>query len=146
MTFTSASFGELSAQTVYRICQLRMAVFVVEQACVYQDLDDRDLEPATRHLSYVVDDGVVAAYLRVLAEPTGEARIGRVCVALAYRSSGLAGELMRRAHEQAGDRVVELHAQAYLRGWYERLGYGVIGAEFLDDGIPHVPMRRTPGQ
>jgi len=139
----SASFAELSAETAYRIWQLRTAVFVVEQACAYQELDGRDLEPGTRHL-WVPDGENVVAYLRVLVESDTVARVGRVCVAAPGRSRGLARRLVLAAHAQLGQRVVVLDAQSYLAVWYEGLGYEVAGPEFVEDGIPHVPMRRTP--
>ena len=137
-----AGFAELDARTAYLLWQLREAVFVVEQLCPYPELDGRDLEPATRHvwLSY---DGKPIAYLRVLDDGP-EARIGRVCVAAGHRGRGVAGRLMRAALEVVGDRPSRLSAQSYLVGWYERLGYAADGPEFLEDGIPHVPMAR-PG-
>ncbi len=139
----SASFAELSAETAYRIWQLRTAVFVVEQACAYQELDGRDLEPGTCHL-WVPDGESVVAYLRVLVESDTVARVGRVCVAAPARSRGLARRLVQAAHAQLGQRVVVLDAQSYLALWYGALGYEVAGPEFIEDGIPHVPMRRTP--
>lgn len=139
----SASFAELPAETAYRIWQLRTAVFVVEQACAYQELDGRDLEPGTRHL-WVEDGAEVVAYLRVLVETGTVARVGRVCVAASTRSQGLARRLVKAAQVEIGDRVSILHAQSYLTRWYEALGYEVAGPEFVEDGIPHVPMRRTP--
>ncbi len=137
-----AAFAELNPQTAYRIWQLRTAVFVVEQQCPYQELDGRDLESSTRHL-WVEDAGAVVAYLRILSEPDGVARIGRVCVAAPARSRGLARRLMEAAREEIGSRQCVLAAQSYLVGWYEVLGFEVAGEVFLDDGIPHVPMRRT---
>jgi len=139
----TASFGELSAETAYKIWQLRTAVFVVEQACPYQELDGRDLEPGTRHL-WVQDGTEVVACLRVLSEPGDVARIGRVCVAAPARARGLARRLVEAAHLETGERVAVLDAQSHLASWYEAFGYQVAGAQFIEDGIPHVPMRRTP--
>jgi ElaA protein len=134
-----AAFDELDARTAYLLWQLRESVFVVEQSCAYQELDGRDLEPGTRHV-WVERDGAPVAYLRVLEDP--ELRIGRVLVAQDHRGEGLAGRLMEAALELVGTRESQLHAQAYLAGWYERFGYEQTGPEFLDDGIPHVPMVR----
>jgi ElaA protein len=146
----SRSFSELEPETAYRLWKLRADVFVVEQACAYPDLDGRDLEPGTRHV-YASDGGDRPAssdgpvgYLRVLEEPDGTARIGRVCVASSHRSFGVARSLMERAIADIGARVSVLDAQSHLQAWYEHLGYVATGPEFLDDGIPHVPMRRTP--
>jgi len=139
----SRTFGELDTGTAYGLWRLRADVFVVEQACVYPDLDGRDLEPTTRHV-FAADEHGPTAYLRILTEPDGTARIGRVCVAATHRSAGLAGRLMSAAIEEIGPRVSVLGAQAYLQGWYERFGYVVDGPEYDEDGILHVPMRRTP--
>jgi ElaA protein len=136
-----ATFADLAAATAYRLWRLRVDVFVVEQQCAYPDLDGRDLEPTTRHV-WVERHGAPVAYLRVLDEPEG-CRIGRVCVAAHARGAGLADALMRRALEEVGARRCVLHAQAHLAGWYGRLGFAVTGPEFLDDGIPHVPMERA---
>ena len=136
----TASFEELDARTGYLLWRLRSAVFVVEQACAYLDLDGRDLEPATRHL-WLEADGAPVAYLRVLDD--GDcARIGRVATAGEHRGRGLADRLMRAALDLVGDRPCVLDAQTYLAGYYARLGFTATGPEFLDDGIPHLPMRR----
>lgn len=137
-----AGFGDLDAETAYRIWKLRVDVFVVEQACPYPELDGHDPDADTRHLWVDGDNGPVG-YLRILDE--GDvARIGRVCVAAPNRGDGLAGRLMEAALAEIGPRESVLNAQVYLAGWYERFGYVASGPEFLDDGIPHVPMRRAP--
>jgi len=136
-----ASFEELGARTAYLLWQLRAQVFVVEQRCPYLDLDGRDLEPATRHL-WVAEAGTPVGYLRVLRDQEGAARIGRVVVAGSHRGRGVAERLMTAALEVVGDGPCVLDAQTYLAGWYARLGFAQTGEEFLDDGIPHVPMRR----
>ena len=138
-----AAFDDLDVGTAYDLWRLRQDVFVVEQACLYHDLDGRDREPGSRHV-WVEDDGVPVGYLRVLADP-GQARIGRVVVARSHRGRGLAERLVRAAIDLVGDGPSVLDAQSYLVGWYERLGYVATGPEFLDDGIPHVPMRRAGG-
>jgi ElaA protein len=135
-----AAFDDLDGRTAYSLWQLRESVFVVEQECPYAELDGRDLETGTRHL-WVADDGRPVAYLRLLEESDGF-RIGRVLVAASHRGRGLAEALMRRALDLVGDRPSRLDAQSYLAQWYARFGYAVTGPEFLDDGIPHVPMRR----
>jgi len=135
-----AAFARLDAETAYRLWKLRVDVFVVEQECAYPELDGRDLEATTRHV-WVERDGAPVAYLRVLDEPDG-CRIGRVCVAAHARGVGLADALMRRALDEVGARRCVLDAQAHLAGWYGRWGFSVTGPEFLDDGIPHVPMER----
>ncbi|MGZ4436463.1 MAG: GNAT family N-acetyltransferase [Nocardioides sp.] len=136
-----AGFEELDARTAYLLWQLRESVFVVEQACPYPELDGRDLEPGTRHV-WVELAGSPVAYLRVLDDGDA-ARIGRVLVAPEHRGRRLAEVLMARAHEVVGDRTARLDAQSYLEGWYARFGYARDGDEFVEDGIPHVPMVRA---
>lgn len=138
-TIRCAAFADLPAATAYRLLALRQEVFVVEQDCPYLDLDGRDLEPDARHL-WVEDSGVPVAYLRVLADP-GALRVGRVVTAPSARGRGLAAALVRRAVAGAGDRDVVLDAQSHLVAWYAGLGFAPDGPEFLEDGIPHRPMR-----
>jgi ElaA protein len=138
-----AGFAELTPATLYELLRLRVDVFVVEQECPYPELDGRDTEPGTRHV-WVAEGGPPLAYLRVLAEPDGAARIGRVCVARAARARGLATELMAAALQLVGPRPCVLDAQSYLTGFYTGLGFTPTGPEYLDDGIPHVPMTRPP--
>lgn len=138
-----ASPAELDVATVYALLRLRVDVFVVEQRCAYAELDGRDLDPGTLHLWLSGDDGDVAAYVRVLGDADGSARIGRVCTAVAHRGAGLAERLVRAALDQVGGRPVVLDAQAHLEGWYARLGFVRSGDPFVEDGIPHVPMRRA---
>jgi ElaA protein len=142
-----AAFDELDSRTAYLLWQLRERVFVVEQECPYLDLDGRDLEPGTRHL-WAEEDGRPVAYLRVLeddgdAEGTEDAeglRIGRVLVDDGRRGRGLAKGLMEAALDVVGGRPCRLDAQSYLVEWYRDLGFEPCGEEFVEDGIPHVPM------
>lgn len=136
----AAGFGDLDTRTGYLLWQLRCRVFVVEQECPYLDLDGRDQEPGTRHL-WLEHHGAPVACLRLLDD--GDcARVGRVAVAEEHRGRGLATRLMQGALDLVGARPCVLDAQSYLTGFYGRLGFTATGPEFLDDGIPHVPMRR----
>jgi len=152
----------LAPRTLYRILRLRCEVFVVEQACPYLDLDGRDLEPSTIHVWADPDPAAptVAAALRVVRDQAavrdpavrdraarGQAavRVGRVATAAAWRRRGLASALVDHALGLAGPAPVVLDAQAHLVEWYRRWGFEPAGAGFLEDGIPHVPMRRPPG-
>lgn len=145
MTLASraAAFGELDAATLYALLRLRVDVFVVEQRCAYPELDGRDTEPGTVH-HWIADGDEVAACLRVLEEPDGAARIGRVAVARHARGAGLAGRLLAAALAELEGRRCMLDAQRHLTGLYERFGFSPCGPEFVEDGIPHVPMRRDP--
>ncbi|MDP3967769.1 MAG: GNAT family N-acetyltransferase [Nocardioides sp.] len=140
-----ASLAALDAATAYAIWRLRSEVFVVEQDCVYLDLDGRDAEPTTLHWWVPGGSpGQVAAYLRVLAtDEPGEARIGRVVTAPLRRGEGLAGALVAASVADLvarGATRVTIDAQSHLEGWYGGFGFRRTGAEFLEDGIPHVPM------
>ena len=136
-----AAFDELTPATLYALLRLRVDVFVVEQRCAYPELDGRDTEAGTRHL-WTNRDGVPVGYLRILAEPDGGARIGRVCVAPSERGSGLGRRLIAAALDRLGGRPCVLDAQAHLTGFYGSLGFTATGPEYVEDGIAHVPMRR----
>jgi len=138
-----AAGDQLDPETLYGLLRLRIDVFVVEQACPWQDLDGRDLDPSTRHFWFAPAGhrGQPIGCLRLLREPRGW-RIGRVCVARQARGRGLAGALIRTALDEVGDRPCTLDAQSYLVGYYESFGFVVSGEEFVEDGIPHLPMRR----
>ncbi|UER54107.1 GNAT family N-acetyltransferase [Kineosporiaceae bacterium SCSIO 59966] len=139
-----AAWSELDPSTLHAIVRLRVDVFVVEQQCPYPELDGRDVEAGTEHV-WIADDGLaVASYLRVLAEPDDVRRVGRVVTHPAMRGRGLAEVLVRDVLARHDERPVVLDAQAHLTGWYARFGFTATGPEFLEDGIPHVPMRRDP--
>lgn len=137
-------FAELNPDELYAILQLRVDVFVVEQHCAYPELDGRDRERATRHVWYARGDQVLA-YIRTLVEPGGGSSIGRVVTAPQVRGQGLARQLIDYALEELElGRPIQLSAQAHLADWYARSGFVVVGDEYLEDGIPHVPMQWIP--
>ncbi|WFE30837.1 GNAT family N-acetyltransferase [Solwaraspora sp. WMMD791] len=171
MTSHVAHTAELDPVTLYQLLKLRVDVFVVEQECAYPELDGRDVEPQTLQL-WLARAGAVIACLRLLtepdastaepdpspaepdastAEPHGTAgggrvrRIGRVAVAAHERGRGHGGRLIEAALAIAGDQPCVLDAQAHLTALYARHGFVVAGPEYVEDGIPHVPMRRPPG-
>jgi ElaA protein len=135
-----ASGTEIGATDLYATLVLRSQVFVVEQACAYLDPDGRDVEPGTTHLWLTTADGAVAAYARVLTEPTGLHRIGRVVTDPAHRGRRLSGRLLDEAIAIC-TRPVLLDAQSHLTALYERHGFEPHGPEYVEDGIPHTPMR-----
>lgn len=139
MKIRDRPFSRLSTVELYAILRLRVDVFVVEQECAYPELDDRDQESGTRHIS-IEDDAGVRAYLRVLDDDDVR-RIGRVVTRPDARSDGLARALVDHVVENTDGPWV-LDAQSYLVGWYRDRGFTVDGEEFVEDGIPHVPMRR----
>ncbi len=138
----TARFTELDTTTLYALLRLRVDVFVVEQACPYPELDGRDLEPSTLHC-WIEEDGAPVAGLRILREPDGTVRIGRVVTAMSARHRGLAATLIRHAVDLTAGAPVVLGGQRYLVDWYRSLGFDVDGPDYLEDGIPHVPMRLT---
>jgi ElaA protein len=141
-------FGELSATELYALLQLRAEVFVVEQACVFQDIDGRD-DQALHLLGEAPDDAgrtQLLAYARLLPAGTTfpEASIGRVVTASSTRGSGLGHTLMQQAiqvlHQTWGPQAIRIGAQAHLQAFYARLGFEPEGAIYLEDGIDHIEM------
>jgi ElaA protein len=137
-----APFAELTPFEVYGLCRLRVDVFVVEQECPYPELDGRDTEPATVHL-WFESEGEVAATIRLLDDGANRV-IGRVATAAAFRGQGLAARLIEEGIGLCAGAPITLGAQAHLEGWYERFGFRRSGPGYVEDGIPHVPMRREP--
>lgn len=134
-----AAFSDLSADQLYAILALRSEIFVVEQDCVYQDLDGRDREPGARHL-WLEENGQVLAALRLLQESSGH-RIGRLVTARHARGRGLAAQLIRQALASSEGPWI-LSGQRHLERWYEGFGFCRQGEDYLEDGIPHVSMLR----
>ncbi len=136
-------FTELAPLALYRLLQLRQDVFVIEQACFYRDLDDRDQE-AVHMLCW--EGGRLVAAQRCL--PPGasfrESAIGRVAVAREARGRGLGRELARRGIALNLSRWpgsgIRINAQSYLRQFYAELGFEPVGEEYEEDGIPHLEM------
>jgi ElaA protein len=144
----SRRFDQLTVREFHDIARLRSEVFVVEQECVYLDLDGRDT--AAEH-HWIEVDGTIACYARTLGEAPNEpeagpsvVRIGRVVTPRSRRGSGLAASLIEHLVARHGAGAIVLDAQSHLADWYARFGFDVTGAEYLEDGIPHVPMRRPP--
>ena len=139
----TARFADLTPAELYGLLRLRVDVFVVEQECPYPELDGRDAEPTTLHLWFAGEDGAVLSTIRVL-ENGADRAIGRVATAVGARGRGLSAQLVRRGIELCEGRTIDIGAQAYLETWYERFGFRRSGPDYLEDGIPHLPMR-LPG-
>ncbi|MBS1693917.1 MAG: GNAT family N-acetyltransferase [Actinobacteria bacterium] len=140
---------DVDAETLYQLLKLRIEVFVVEQATPYPELDGRDLLAETRHFWLEGDDGEVISTLRLMEEHAGGEktfRIGRVCTKRSARGQGHAARLLQSALAEVGNYPCRIDAQTYLTEMYERHGFLRDGDEFLDDGIPHVPMLRAGSQ
>nr|WP_309224220.1 MULTISPECIES: GNAT family N-acetyltransferase [unclassified Mycobacteroides] len=138
--------ADLDTETLYGLLRLRADAFIVGQNCAYQDLDGRDLEPETRHFWIKNENNDVVSGLRLLADPgVSGFWIGRVCTAVEERGRGHAARLVRAVLAEIGGARCRLNAQAHLAGMYGKLGFVVAGDEFLEDGIPHVPMTWVAG-
>lgn len=141
MEFSAKAFSELTADELFEIYALRVSVFVVEQNCPYQEVDEHDRY--SMHLT-LRENGKIVAYLRVLPRNSvfEDVSIGRVIAV--KRRCGLGTEIVRRGIETAktvfGAEHITIEAQTYARGLYEKLGFVQTSEEFLEDGIPHIRM------
>ena len=135
-------FNELSTAEFHDIIQLRLAVFVVEQDCVYQDLDGKDR--TALHIIGRNEEDVIVATARILHENSKKVIIGRVVVEKKFRKYGLGKELMKQSISDIirlyGNIQINIAAQKYLLNFYSSLGFVSSGKEYLEDGIPHVEM------
>lgn len=143
LQWTCRKFDALSVHELYKVLRLRSEVFVVEQACVFLDMDDKDQD--SYHLMGT-DNGAIVAYTRLV--PPGliydVASIGRVVTAPAARRTGAGRELMRQsiaqAYELFGKGKIKIGAQLYLKTFYESFGFRQVSDMYLEDGIPHIYM------
>lgn len=134
---------DIDLSTLYKLFQLRIEVFVVEQSCPYAELDGRDLDSDTRHL-WLEEDGEIISTLRLIEEHDGgkSFRIGRLCTERSRRGQGHTSRLLQTALADVGSSLCKIHAQTYLVDMYAKHGFVVNGDEYLLDGVPHVPMKR----
>ncbi|KXF80272.1 GNAT family N-acetyltransferase [Enterovibrio coralii] len=147
MQWITLTFGQLSTRQLYDLLRLRTDVFVVEQNCPYPELDGHDTHPETLHLLGYRDDKMTA-YARIL--PAGltyeDISIGRVVTANTERGNGCGHDLVSQALLQAHDvwphAPITIGAQYHLREFYRRHGFEEISEQYLEDGIPHIDMRR----
>ncbi len=143
MTVHTKYYTELTTSELYKILKLRAEVFVVEQDCPYQDLDDRDLNAWQ---IWVEDDGEVVACMRVFMYDDTYSQIGRVVTSLKVRGTGV-GKMMvqegvRLADEKFPGCPILIHSQDYATGFYEKFGFRITSEPFMEDGIPHREMIR----
>ena len=143
MEVSVKTFNELTTEELYQILRLRSEVFVVEQDCVYQDVDNKDQKAL--HIMGI-KDGEVVAYTRVF-EPGDyfdNVSIGRVVVSQSQRKYGLGKQIMQASlaaiNQRFPDKPTEISAQSYLLKFYTELGFNAFGEEYLEDGIPHRRM------
>lgn len=144
--FKIKRFNELSLSELYNLLQLRSEVFVVEQDCVYQDIDGKD-EKALHLLG--VYDGDIAAYSRLFAPGYyfDNASIGRVVIGDKFRDRKWGHDLIAAGIAGIADNyntsLITISAQLYLKKFYETHGFVQEGEEYLEDGIPHIRMNRN---
>ena len=136
-------FNELSIQELYSLLKLRSEIFVVEQDCVYQDLDGKDAKAL--HVIGINNNEVVA-YTRIFkpGDYFDIASIGRVAVRKDYRKYGYGKDIMQASinavNEKFKEQQIKISAQTYLDKFYTELGFKAIGEGYLEDGIPHIQM------
>lgn len=134
-------FGELSLEELYEILQIRVAVFVMEQNCAYQEIDGKD--QYSYHV-FLKDNTGIKAYLRVIDKGISfdEVSIGRVLTL--KRKCGLGYRILLDGIKVAKERMnanrIKIEAQSYAKGFYEKAGFKQVSEEFLEDGIPHIQM------
>ena len=141
-------FSELSAQRLYQILKLRQDVFVLEQTCLYPDLDNLDQKVIHVSLISEEDDDLVA-YCRIIPADlvSPDVAIGRVVVAEGARSQGVAKKLMIKAiefiNEEMQAPVIKVSAQSHLQAFYQSLGFAITSEPYDEDGIEHIDMKLT---
>lgn len=145
LQFKIKPFTALSSAELYQLLQLRSEVFVVEQNCVYQDIDGKD-EKALHVLGF--SDGKIVAYCRLFTagDYFDTPSIGRVVIAQEYRDKKWGHSLMQEAIDAIavhyGVQPITISAQLYLKKFYESHGFVQHGEQYLEDGIPHIKMVR----
>jgi ElaA protein len=148
MNILCKRFEELTSFELYEILQLRCEVFVVEQTCIYQDIDGKDTQPGVHHL-LMQNDGKLIAYARLL--PRGLSyqapSIGRVIVAKQARGQNLGKKLiahcLQHIEELWPNEAVTIGAQSHLAALYKSFGFEEVSQHYLEDGIKHVDMTAT---
>jgi len=139
-------FEELTTAELYAILRLRSEVFIIEQNCAYQDLDNSDQKAL--HLMGTDEESQLLAYTRIFAPGIKftEASIGRVVTSPLARGKGAGRELMERSiselQQHYGVIPIKIGAQQYLQRFYTSLGFEQTSDTYLEDGIPHIEMLR----
>lgn len=144
MVFICKKFEELSSLELYKIIQLRITVFVVEQNCVYQDLDNKDL---SAYHCMLLKDSTLIGTTRLLARGISYDEypsIGRVCTLPTYRGTGAGKRIMEESLKIMKSlfpgESIKISAQSYLIKFYNDLGFEAVGEDYLEDNIPHRAM------
>ena len=139
MIWEVKEWTELSTSEVENIFSLRSEVFVVEQDCIYQDIDGKDQK--AKHVLGKKENDIVA-YARIFkpGDYFKEASFGRAVVKKTERGKGVGDELVKNCLENITEEEIKISAQSYLKGFYGKHGFKAEGNEYLEDGIPHTAM------
>ncbi len=145
MNWQCLKFSDLTVDQLYDLLKLRVDIFVIEQACIYPDLDDHDRHPMAHHL-LGYEGQELQVYMRLL--PPGSTypcvSFGRVATRKQARGRGLGQALVKQGLIEIEriwpEQPVKIGAQLYLFDFYKNLGFNKISEEYLEDGIPHVDM------
>lgn len=138
-------FDELELYELYDILKLRVDVFVVEQNCPYEELDNKDKDCI--HLFYK-NSGEITAYLRIIPKNLSydSASFGRVCVKQGFRDKKTGREIVREAvnymEEVMKEEIITIGAQEYLKNFYSSFGFKEVSEVYIEDGIPHIDMQK----
>ncbi|CAH1522577.1 Protein ElaA [Vibrio owensii] len=148
INWTALPFSQLTTTQLYEMLRLRVDVFVVEQTCPYPELDGKDtLEGVYHLLGYQGDELVACARLLPAGTTYDNVSIGRVVTKQSARGGGLGHELLEQALQHCQQlwigQTIDIGAQEHLMAFYASHGFEVISESYLEDGIPHVDMRRV---
>jgi Predicted acyltransferase len=145
MKIVIKSFSKLTTEELYAILQLRSAVFVVEQDCVYQDVDGKDQK--SLHV-FGLKNNTIVAYTRIFkpGHYFNDASIGRVVIAKNYRKFGYGHQIMvasiNAIKNYYNTTIITISAQEYLKEFYNSHGFTQVGSGYLEDNIPHIKMTK----
>jgi len=144
ITWATKAFKDLTIDEYFEILHLRIEIFVVEQDCPYQEVDEKDRQ--SFHLFGRAENGQVIAVTRILPQGISydEVSIGRVALKKEYRGKGIADDMMQESFKfiegKFGKQAIRISAQEYLLNYYSKHGFKQVGEGYLEDNIPHVEM------
>jgi len=143
-TWFLKTFNELSSDELYNILKLRNAIFIVDQQCVFADIDGRD-QTYCYHF-FCTLNGQIIAYARIFGPDQiyQEPCLSRVCTSLDQRGKGMGKELLKRTLDEMSrlfpGQSIRIGAQLYLKTFYENFGFKIDGDRYIEDGIEHIQM------
>jgi len=143
-TWFLKTFNELSSDELYNILKLRNAIFIVDQQCVFADIDGRD--QACCYHFFCTLNGQIIAYARIFGpgQIYQEPCLSRVCTSLDQRGKGMGKELLKRTLDEMSrlfpGQSIRIGAQLYLKTFYENFGFKIDGDRYIEDGIEHIQM------